>query len=79
MYYDEQVINGVLCHRGLPDGEWIPFTAEQLTQRLVAALQPATPHAEADGDDGDNICYNGNHPSKDGVCLVDGGLKPARR
>lgn len=34
MYYDEQVINGVLCHRGTPNGKWIPFTVEQLTARL---------------------------------------------
>ena len=36
MYYEEVVINGVLCHRGTPDGEWIPFTAEQLTAKLEA-------------------------------------------
>jgi len=34
MYYDEQVINGVLCHRGTPNGKWTPFTVEQLTARL---------------------------------------------
>ena len=42
MYYDEQVINGVLCHRGTPNGEWIPCTAEQLTltlQEVKAAEQ----------------------------------------
>lgn len=37
MYYDEQVINGVLCHRGTPNGEWIPFTLESLTLSLVAS------------------------------------------
>jgi hypothetical protein len=37
MYYDEQVIDGVLCHRGTPDGEWTPFTAEQLTTKLQEA------------------------------------------
>lgn len=37
MYYDEQVINGVLCHRSTPNGEWIPFTAESLTLSLVAS------------------------------------------
>lgn len=36
MYYDEQVINGVLCHRGTPQGEWIPFTLEALSISLVA-------------------------------------------
>jgi len=35
MYYDEQVINGVLCHRGTPNGEWIKFTPEQLTAKIL--------------------------------------------
>lgn len=35
MYYDEGIINGILCHKGTPDGPWIPFTVEQLTERLV--------------------------------------------
>ena len=39
MYYDEQVINGILCHRTLPNGEWIPFTPEQITQKFVQAKE----------------------------------------
>jgi hypothetical protein len=39
MYYDEEVINGILCHRGTPDGEWIPFTPEQLTQKYIQAKE----------------------------------------
>jgi len=35
MYYDEQVINGVLCHRGTPDGQWIAFTSKELTAKIV--------------------------------------------
>jgi hypothetical protein len=35
MYYKEEVINGVLCWKGTPGGEWIPFTPEQLTKRLM--------------------------------------------
>lgn len=31
MYYEEKVINGVLCSRSSPDGEWEPFTLEALT------------------------------------------------
>ena len=34
MYYEEQIINGVLCHRNHPTGDWIPFTAEELTKQL---------------------------------------------
>jgi hypothetical protein len=38
---------------------------------------PAAQAAQrGEGDAADRICYNGNHPVKDGVCLVDGGLKP---
>lgn len=35
MYYDEQVINGVLCHRGTPDGQWIAFTSKELTAKII--------------------------------------------
>ncbi len=27
-------------------------------------------------DDADDICYNGDHPAVNGVCPVDGGVKP---
>jgi hypothetical protein len=37
MYYNEGIINGVLCHKSIPDGEWIPFTAVQLTKRIMRA------------------------------------------
>jgi hypothetical protein len=36
MYYDEQVIDGVLCHRSTPDGEWVPFTLKAFTTSLIA-------------------------------------------
>jgi hypothetical protein len=35
MFHEEKVINGVLCWRGTPNGEWIPFTMEQLTRKLI--------------------------------------------
>lgn len=38
MYYDEQVIGGVLCHRSTPKGEWIPFTSEELTEKYTELL-----------------------------------------
>lgn len=37
MYYKEEVINGVLCHKGTPDGDWVPFTPEALTIKLKGA------------------------------------------
>ena len=36
MYHEEQVIDGVLCWRGAPDGEWTQYTAEALTVALIA-------------------------------------------
>lgn len=35
MYYEEKVVNGVLCYRSGPRDEWTPFTAQQLTDRVV--------------------------------------------
>jgi hypothetical protein len=35
MYHEEKIINGVLCHRGTPDGLWLAYTPEQLTARLT--------------------------------------------
>ena len=35
MYYDEQIIDGVLCHRGDPKGEWIPFTEKQVAEMYI--------------------------------------------
>ena len=37
MYYDERVINGVLCYRTTPNGCWRHVSAETLTTRLVKA------------------------------------------
>ena len=31
MYYEECVIDGRLCWRGVSDGEWTPFTLESMT------------------------------------------------
>lgn len=37
MFYEEAVIDGVLCWRGTPNGEWIAKTQQQLTQMLLEA------------------------------------------
>ena len=34
MYFEQKIVNGILCHRGTPDGEWIPYSAEDLTGML---------------------------------------------
>jgi len=36
MYHEEKVINGVLCWRVTPDGEWTQYTPEALTVALTA-------------------------------------------
>jgi hypothetical protein len=37
MYYEEKVIDGVLCYRTTPDGEWYQLSAQALTERLMNA------------------------------------------
>jgi len=37
MYYEEKVINRVLCYRDTPKGKWIPFSAPELTGRVKIA------------------------------------------
>lgn len=41
MYYEEKVVNGVLCWRGSPDGEWHPISQTELTMRLVTSTESA--------------------------------------
>ncbi len=35
MYYEEHVVNGVLCWRNTPGGEWVPKSPGELTARLL--------------------------------------------
>lgn len=35
MYYEDQVIDGVLCCRFTPHGEWVKMSAKQLTVMLL--------------------------------------------
>lgn len=37
MFYEEQVIKGILCWRSTPNGEWMQKTPEQLTTLLIDA------------------------------------------
>jgi len=39
MYYEEKIINGVLCWRGTPAGEWRECTPQRITIKLVEAQQ----------------------------------------
>jgi hypothetical protein len=38
MFYEEKVVNGILCHRSLPAGLWVQFTPAELTEK-IAELQ----------------------------------------
>lgn len=33
MYYEERLINGLMCWRGHPDGAWTVYTLEELSER----------------------------------------------
>jgi len=35
MYYQEEVINGILCCKHSPNGEWIKLSKQSLTERLM--------------------------------------------
>lgn len=35
MYYKEEIIDGILCWKGTPNGAWIEKTKEQLTDEIV--------------------------------------------
>lgn len=34
MYHKEEIINGILCWKGTPNGKWVEYTQEQLTARI---------------------------------------------
>jgi hypothetical protein len=33
MYYEEKIIDGILCYRYKPNGDWTKFTIESLSER----------------------------------------------
>jgi hypothetical protein len=35
MFYEEQIIDGILCYRTTPKGEFVPMSAVQLTTRVL--------------------------------------------
>ena len=35
MYYAEEIINGVLCFKFTPEGDWIEFSKESLTRVII--------------------------------------------
>jgi len=61
-------------------GEFIAswFFASVIYFCYLFAINRAAQHS-VQADLTDSICYNGNHESKNGVCVVDGGIKPSSR
>lgn len=37
MFKEERIIDGVLCWRSTPNGEWIRYTIHEMTKKLVEA------------------------------------------
>ena len=35
MYYEEKIINGVLCYRTTPDDFFRPLSRERMTERII--------------------------------------------
>ena len=35
MFYEEQIINGMLMFRHTPDDEWMPYSIEDMSKRIV--------------------------------------------
>ena len=33
MYYEEKIIDGILCYRCTPNGDWTKFSIESLSKR----------------------------------------------
>ena len=34
MYFEQKIVNGILCYRHGSDAEWMPYSAEDLTGML---------------------------------------------
>ena len=39
MYYEEQWIDGKLCYRHMPNGDWIEFDLNDYRQRLLEIME----------------------------------------
>ena len=35
MYYKEEIVDGILCYKHTPDGEWIPMSPEKMTRKIM--------------------------------------------
>lgn len=57
MYYEEKVIDGVLCWRSTPGGDWKQKNPGQLTQMLLDTQRELARYKSAiDTCEGGNLC-----------------------
>jgi hypothetical protein len=50
-----------------------------LKARIIELEAQLTAKQSVQADLTDSFCYNGNHESKNGICVVDGDIKPSSR
>lgn len=58
-YFEEKIINGVLCYRFSADTAYTPYTVEQLTIKLVKAFVAVRKYVESEDeliDEGGDCC-----------------------
>ena len=55
MYYQEKVINGILCCKHSPNGEWVELAKQTLTERLMKYKQAL--HTIQNFDEDDELEY----------------------
>lgn len=42
MYYEEKIVDNILCYRLNPNGKWIKYSQELLSQKYMALKQIIT-------------------------------------
>ncbi len=58
MYYEETIVNGVLCFRTMPHTPFVEFSKEKLTAKISELEQKLKLHKEADKINPNQTLYN---------------------
>lgn len=58
MYYEEKIVNGVLCFRTTPHTPFVEFSKEKLTAKIGKLEQKLNLHKEANKIDPDKTLYD---------------------
>jgi hypothetical protein len=64
MYYVEEIINGVLCFKSTPNGEWRALTPEQLTDKIVKLRNQNVSNCKVAVEFGYKQCEKGHNIQK---------------